>query len=256
MGRFFKTFKGNLVSIVIAAILLPMVLSNLVMGLMFGSQFRDMFKNRLDAGLQSFSLILENQQHDLIRGLGRIASDNTLQMTLQLEIIPQLQKYLTYQRSVLGFSSVVVVDENQKIIAAAGESDRITTFMEFENSTVNLVEFRGNAYFTYSAPIFKNSTLMGYVFGTMSLTDEGFMDLLSEKLANSFIIRVNGTPVASDLDLKQIDTIQSVPIRSDMLSILTGSYQFITLSRTDDIEDSALGYTVLLPLDHLRKISR
>ena len=59
----------------------------MIFGVMLDNQLRAIFENRLKAGLKTFSLILDYRQHDLIRGLERIASDNTLQMTLELDIV-------------------------------------------------------------------------------------------------------------------------------------------------------------------------
>ena len=80
-----------------------MVISALLLGSMLKRQLQVSLESRLEAGLETFNLILRNKENELIQGLSRIASDNTLQMTMDLEIIPQLSKYLTaYEPFLIG----------------------------------------------------------------------------------------------------------------------------------------------------------
>jgi hypothetical protein len=59
-----------------------MLVSGTIFGVMLDNQLRAIFENRLKAGLKTFSLVLNHRQQDLVRGLERIAVDNTLQVTL------------------------------------------------------------------------------------------------------------------------------------------------------------------------------
>ena len=115
MRKYFKSFRGRLTSLVVAATLLPMIVSSLVLGVMLDKQFRTIFENRLEAGLKTFSLILDYKQQDLVRGLERIVADNTLQVTLELGIVSQMQNYLGSQVKVLHFSSLCVTDVEKNI---------------------------------------------------------------------------------------------------------------------------------------------
>jgi hypothetical protein len=117
--EYFTAFKGKLTVLVMTAILLPMLVSSLLLGGMLERRLRVSFESRLEAGLKTFSLILNNKEKELIQGLSRIASDNTLQMTLELGIIPQLRKYLETQIEVLRFSTLIVTDVQKQVVASS-----------------------------------------------------------------------------------------------------------------------------------------
>ena len=118
--EYLTAFKGKLTALVMTAILLPMIVSSLLLGGMLERRLRVSFESRLEAGLKTFSLIINNKEKELIQGLSRIASDNTLQMTLELGIIPQLRKYLETQIEVLRFSTLIVADAQKQIVASKG----------------------------------------------------------------------------------------------------------------------------------------
>ncbi len=92
MRKYFKSFRGSLTTLIIFAIVVPMLVSGMIFGVMLDNQLRAIFENRLKAGLKTFSLVLNHRQQDLMRGLERIASDNTLQVTLELDIVSQMKR--------------------------------------------------------------------------------------------------------------------------------------------------------------------
>ena len=116
--EYLTAFKGKLTALVMTAILLPMIVSSFLLGGMLERRLRVSFESRLEAGLKTFSLILNHKEKELMQGLSRIASDNTLQMTLELGIIPQLRKYLETQIEVLRFSTLIVADAQKQVLAS------------------------------------------------------------------------------------------------------------------------------------------
>ena len=113
-----RSFKTKLSILVFAAILLPLVGSNILVGSLLNSQLRQSHEDRLKADLETFGLILQHTEEEFNQGLLRIASDNTLQVTLDLEIFSQLNHYLEQQIEVLGFSGLSVADKDKKIVAS------------------------------------------------------------------------------------------------------------------------------------------
>jgi hypothetical protein len=252
MWKYFKTFRGNLTTLIISAILVPMLVSGIIFGVMLDSQLRAIFENRLEAGQKTFSMILGYRQQDLVRGLERIASDNTLQMTLELDIVSQMRKYLRSQVAVLKFAGVCVADTKKNMIAAAGQPGFSNSLPIMKDSTVSLIASGGELFYGYSVPVVKGEKLLGYVLGTMSLTDRKFQDSLQEKLVNSFIMWVDGKPTVSDIAAEDMQKMDSVPRPGQITDIQVGTHRYRTMVKSDDVGGNKLAYAMLLPLDQLK----
>ena len=74
----------------------------------------------LAANLETFALILQDTEKNLFDGLKRTAADNTLQITLDLEMRSQLTNYIEAQRRVLGINFLGVYDGKSGAIAFSG----------------------------------------------------------------------------------------------------------------------------------------
>ena len=106
--------------LVALAVSVPAVITSLVLGYQLDRQARMLFANGLAANLETFSLILQEIQTNSFEGLTRTAADNTLQVTVDLDIRPQLTKYLETQRQVLRMSFLGVYSRESRSIAFSG----------------------------------------------------------------------------------------------------------------------------------------
>ena len=251
MRKYFKSFRGSLTTLIIAAILVPLIASGTIFGVMLDNQLRAIFKNRLKAGLKTFSLILDYRQHDLIRGLERIASDNTLQMTLELDIVSQMKKYLASQVAVLKVAGICVADMNKNIIAVAGQPGFSCALPDMMDRSVNLIASDGKLFFGYSVPIVKGGRPLGYALGAISFADREFQASLQEKLVNSFIMWVDGRPAVSDIAPETMQKMNTVPRPGRVTDIQVGSHRYRTMVKAEDLGGKKLAYAMLLPLDEL-----
>jgi hypothetical protein len=107
--------------LVALAVSVPALLTCVILGIQLDRQARTLFANTLNASLETFSLILQANERNLHEGLTRAATDNTLQITLDLEIKAQLTKYIETQRQVLRIAFFGVYDRTFKNIAFSGE---------------------------------------------------------------------------------------------------------------------------------------
>jgi PAS domain S-box-containing protein len=253
MRKYFKSFRSSLKALIIVAILIPMIVSGLIFGIMLDNQLQAIFENRLKAGLKTLSLILTYRQQDLMLGLERIASDNTLQITLELDIASQMQKYLEYQIAVLQFSGICIADSDENVIAVAGKAGFSCSPARMQDNAISLISSEGELFFGYSVPIIRSGKPLGYAFGTMSLTNTEFRNLLQEKLVNSFIIWQNGRPAVSDIAQGNLQEIGKIPEPGRVADIQTGNHRYRTMVKEEDVSGKKLTYAVLLPLDQLKK---
>src|SRR5262245_13404615 len=110
--------------LVALAAAVPALVTCVILGYQLDRQARTLFASRLAANLETFSLILQEMQTNLYEGLVRTAADNTLQITLDLEIRAQLAKYLESQRQVLRTAFLGVYGrQSQSIAFSASEQD-------------------------------------------------------------------------------------------------------------------------------------
>src|SRR5690242_17180385 len=93
----FRSFRTKLLVLVAVAVSVPALLTCLILGYQLDREARTQFANGLAANLETFTLILQDTQNNLYEGLVRTAADNTLQVTLDLDIRPQLARYLETQ---------------------------------------------------------------------------------------------------------------------------------------------------------------
>ena len=253
MRKYFKSFRGSLTTLIIVAIVVPMLVSGTIFGVMLDNQLRAIFENRLKAGLKTFSLILSHRQHDLIMGLERIASDNTLQLTLELDIVSQMKNYLRTQVTVLKFAGVCVADTDNNIIAFAGQPGFKCSLPVPRDKTVSLIVSGGELFFGYAVPIIKDGKSLGYAMGAMALTSWEFQGSLQDELVNSFIIWVDGQPVFSDIAPEAMREMNHIPRPGQVTDIQAGGHRYRTMVKSEDFDGKKLAYALLLPLDQLKQ---
>jgi adenylate cyclase len=115
-----RSFKTRLMVLVALAVAAPALLTCLILGIQLDRQARNLFANGLSANLETFALVLQDAERNVFEGLTRMASDNTLQVTLDLEMASQLNGYSQAQRQVLGIAFVAVYNADSKNIAFSG----------------------------------------------------------------------------------------------------------------------------------------
>jgi signal transduction histidine kinase len=118
--RRFRSFRTKLLVLVAIAVSVPAVLTCVILGRQLDRQARASFASGLSSNLETFALILQDTQTRLDEGLARAATDNTLQVTLDLDIRAQLNKYIDGQRQALRTAFLSVYDRNFRPIAFSG----------------------------------------------------------------------------------------------------------------------------------------
>ncbi|MBU0484884.1 MAG: response regulator [Proteobacteria bacterium] len=241
------SFKKKLTLLVTAAILLPLCIASIFFAFILDQQLKSIYANRLAAGLQLFSLVIDQQEHELTMGLAKAVNDNTLQMTMDLEIVPQLRKYLATQIKALNLSSLAVANARKEVIA----SDGISVSCFTENHKVQLAVQGENVLLCSITPVMRGDQHLGYVAGGVDLAHNDFMPKLRLAMSEHFIVWIEGVPALSDLSFV------ADGIRPDMPPIgkisdfkLAGvSYKILTKELSVGNRLSTVG--IFLPSDEL-----
>ncbi len=103
--------------------LLPVLLVAGVLWRTFATQVDDSYEKRISANLNIFELAVDQGLDDFRRALSRLTADNTIQVTVDLDIRPQLKRYLSSQFDVSDFNFVTVTDREGQMLASAGGRD-------------------------------------------------------------------------------------------------------------------------------------
>ncbi|OQY13365.1 MAG: hypothetical protein B6I31_01350 [Desulfobacteraceae bacterium 4572_19] len=255
--KYLNSFKGKLTALVVIATLFPLIISGIIQAHLFDKQFSAICKKQLTTGLETFSLILSNKQDNLTNGINRIASDNTLQITIDLEIIPQLKKYIKKQLDVLQFGGIIIANNKNEVIASSGLSIQNYSDKKLNQNSINLISINNDLLLVYSTKIIRDNTHLGYAVGIQSLKNNQFLTYLSKKLVNDFIIWINETPEVSSLSIKSINKsdkyAQNIPKENIVSEFNINHEKFKTMLRTITIGQNKLSYGLLLPMKDLNK---
>jgi PAS domain S-box-containing protein len=242
------SFKGKLTVLVITAILLPLIISGVLFQNLLGKQLETILENRLISELKSFSLVLKNHTEELNRGLSKLASDNTIQMTLNLEIFSQLEKYLEAQMKVLNFSTIEIYDNDAELITTLGLE---ITDRHISNQTV-LITSGNHALLCSASDIKRDDQLLGHIHGAVSLTDEEFLEDVNEILVDSFVVWTDDGIIASDLDWQLLSPENLTGNNSEIENIILGKEPYRIMTASIYIGGKKLSYGILVPLYEIR----
>jgi PAS domain S-box-containing protein len=122
--RRFRSFKTKLTLLVALAVVVPTAFACLLLGNQLDRQTRAIFAGNLTAKLETFSLILQDSEDSLAKGVTRTASDNTLQITLDLGIAAQLTRYLDQQRRVLDIDFLAAYQPDGQLMSFSAEAEQ------------------------------------------------------------------------------------------------------------------------------------
>jgi signal transduction histidine kinase/CheY-like chemotaxis protein len=202
--------------LVALAVAVPALLTCLILGVQLDRQARNLFANGLSANLETFALVLQDAEKNVFEGLTRMASDNTLQVTLDLEMSSQLNSYSEAQRQVLGIAFVAVYNADSKNIAFSG-TDKDTTLGQWHfaangepdgtgcavarEQPEQLVRCHGTVYLVSAVEVrrahdpnlgdagkSRGSQLLGYIMGGTPVANSALIgELLSRRILHPLI---------------------------------------------------------------------
>jgi signal transduction histidine kinase/CheY-like chemotaxis protein len=211
-----RSFKTRLMVLVALAVVLPALFTCIILGIQLNRQARDLFARGLAANLETFSLVLQDAEKNVSEGLNRMASDNTLQVTLDLEMSSQLKKYIEAQRQVLGLAFVAVYNADARNIAYSGaDKDAMPGQWRFAangapsgadcvvalEQAEQLIRCNGTVYLVSVGPVMRvsdaglgdakhdqGSQLLGYLLGGLPVANSALIgELLSRGILHPLI---------------------------------------------------------------------
>jgi signal transduction histidine kinase len=277
-----RSFKARLMVLVALAVVLPALFTCLILGIQLNRQARDLFASGLEANLETFSLVLQDAEKNVSEGLTRMASDNTLQVTLDLEMKSQLNKYIEAQRQVLGIAFVAVYNADSRNIAYSGiDKDVMPGQWRFaassEPSGANcvvareqaeqLVHCNGTVYLVSAGPVMRihdaslgdaghdqGSQLLGYLLGGLPVANPALIgELLSRRILHPLIWAGNDVIYSNVAD---DDSLKSANFDGKAHEYSIEQTAYLGVAKTLRVGSQSLHYGVIAPLAPLQDALR
>ena len=157
--------KKQAILLVVLLMLLPVLLVAGVLLRTFSEQIKDSYEKRLSSSLSVLELTIQRGVDDFRNSLSRLAADNTLQVTVDLDIRPQLKRYLSAQFAIAGYQYIEVADKDGNPLATLGALDLAKLGCEYrqkQQSETMLVE-NGLLVFNRSVPLYYQKRFLGYL---------------------------------------------------------------------------------------------
>jgi signal transduction histidine kinase len=276
--RLRRSFKTRLILLVALAVVLPALFTCLILGIQLNRQARNLFANGLAANLETFALVLQDAKKNVSEGLTRVASDNTLQVTLDLGMKSQLNKYLEAQRQVLAISFIAAFGADSRDVAFSG-TDKDATLGRWRfaangelsgagcaaarEQAEQLVQCHGALYLVSTAQVLKvrdaslgdatqqGSQVLGYLLGGLPVANTALIsELLSRRILFP-LIWTGGKLIYSNVA-------SSAPVVPVSLDGVAHEYEldqtaYLGVAKALRIGAQSLEYGLVMPLAPLRE---
>src|ERR1700722_12383195 len=225
-----RSFKTRLMVLVALAVVLPVLISCLFLGIQSYRQARILFAGGLGANLETFALVLRADERNVSDGIIRMASDNKLEAIFDPKTSSQLNDYIEAQRQVLGFAFVAAYDLDSRNIAfshtdknaangqwklaKAGEEGGagcVITRSEAEEAE-QFVSCNGTVYLIWQAQVFRSpdlnssntgqnqgSQLAGYLIGGAPVASPGLIEEFTSRRISHPLIWADGELVYANV---------------------------------------------------------
>ena len=158
--------------------LVPVLLVAIVLWRAFATQIDDSYEKRLTANLNLFELAVVQSLDDFRRSLSHLAADNTIQVTIDLDIRPQLKRYLRSQFAVSDLDFIAVTDLAGETLALVGNRDTIGSACSLGGSawSEKLNVFGDDLLITRTLPLSYKGRPLGYLCGGHALNGAAVVD--------------------------------------------------------------------------------
>jgi signal transduction histidine kinase len=279
MGPRFRSFRAKLLLLVALAVSIPALLTCLILGVQLSRQARALFANELAANLETFALILDDEEKNLEDGLARAAADNTLQITLDLDIRGQLTGYIEAQRQVLKIGFIGVYDRQFRNIALSrGEAGAIATAWRLAEAGSaggtdcttaadagrQLVTCEGSVYLVSVVPIIRaqqatlgdarssGAGLLGYLMGGSLLASPSLIASLQQRQIAHPLIWVGDSLVYANIAAADARIASPSRVDGSAQQYDVGGTAYLGAAKRSVLGTGALVYAVFSPLAPLQ----
>jgi class 3 adenylate cyclase len=256
-------------ALVAVAASLPALVTCVVLGIQLNEKARSVFANGLQANLETFALVMRDVERNLVEGVRRTAADNTLQVTLELEIRPQLAAYMETQRKILNvdflaaynkeghLSAVARAPQSEMPSPAEKKAEVPCTFSDYAERQVLNCDSR--VYVVSFSPILRRqeglgdaagaaASRLGFLVGGVLAAEPTMIASLKERKIGEFFISVDGRVIYTSLPLAP-----SIGADEAVQEYVVGNTGYLGAAKPLQIGARTLVLGLLTPLAPLRR---
>jgi signal transduction histidine kinase/CheY-like chemotaxis protein len=276
--RRFRSFKAKLTLLVAIAVVVPILFACLILGGQLDRQTRDIFGSNLAAQLETFSLILQDSEDSLAKGVTRMAADNTLQITLDLGFAAQLTRYLDQQRKVLDIDFLATYQPDARLTSfsaeagqsggaqwrLAGPADASGLDCAVARQPLTIASCEGVAYLVSVLPVDRRREAdrgdasvgspeaehLGYLLGGVRIARPALIAALQQRRVSHPVIWAGSRIIYSDLRVERPPVAGTPDEPTHEFRI--GNDPYLGAAATAGIGGQNLTYGVMAPLGPLR----
>ncbi len=187
-------YRQKLTLIVSVALLVPLLAACLLFGRLYTRQVEENIQQRLEANLNTLSMFREHLGGQLDQNLTGLANDNTLQVTSQLNFLPQLNNYLRQKSTLLDLPFLQVFSADGQLLAGTASLPEGC----YQTERPRLQRTSTGAVLCAQKPIRRNNKLIGYIAGGCPLNLEMATHINDITSLAPFLITIDGRVVQSN----------------------------------------------------------
>lgn len=148
----------------------------------FSAQIKDSYHKRLESSLSILELALDRGISDFRGSLSRLATDNTLRVTLDLDIQPQLERYLSKQFDLSHFLFLTVLNPEGEVLATFGRANDHTCEGRADRATESILITGQSLVLVRSIPVLQDRRTFGYLCAGFALNGKQLVHTVAPRL--------------------------------------------------------------------------
>ncbi len=184
-ARAVSSQKKPVAFLAVILVLLPVLLVALVLWSAFSQQIEDSYEKRLSTSLSVFELAVDRSLGDFRNSLSRLTADNTIQVTVDLDIRPQLKRYLTAQFEISNYKFVAIADLKGDSTLVVGERRQAELGCVYagDNPPVESVSVVNNLLLvSRTLPLHYKGRALGYLCAGFAINSAEVVDTVASRI--------------------------------------------------------------------------
>ena len=216
--------------LVVTFMWLPALLVAWLLWQVFSDQIETSYEKRLSSSLGVLELAIEHGAIDFRSALARLAADNTIRVTMDLDIRPQLERYLTSQFEISEYHHLWVADPAGQMIVQIGEKSQPAFACSLsDQQPTELLHFQQDLLIlNRSVPVMDGQRSLGFLCAGWALNGESSVEQVIDKLDGLALIGIDDRFVSYSGPLTHLD-LQPLPQLGELFDYSEQGMPFLGL---------------------------
>jgi len=177
--------------------MLPVLLVAGILWHTFSAQIEASYEKRLNTSLSVLELSIGRSVDDFRNSLSRLAADNTLKVTVDLDIRPQLKRYLEEQFQISRYRYVQVANAKGEALVTLGDQSQAHAACEYPNTlqTEHAKIMGGLLLISRSIRLGNQQDFLGYLCAGYAVNGKANVDAAAPRIDGTALLGWEGVQV-------------------------------------------------------------